>query len=344
MREEEVVDTIYTEMEKIMKIAIIGCRHAHIFSLYQLIKESDRVEFAGAYETDTNARDAAEKNQGISFPYSSVEDIFADKTVDAVALGDYYGIRGAQAIAALKAGKHVIADKPLCTSLDELDEIERLAKEKGLSVGIMLDLRYHKNILTAKKLIADGTIGGIHNVQFGGQHPLQYGTRPGWYFEEGKHGGVINDIAIHGIDLLTYLTGNTVEKINAARTYNAYATEVPHFRDCGQMMLTLSGGAGVLADVSYSAPNKMGYSYPYYWEFHIWGERGMVSFNYNSDGVTLCAADAEAPTVVPAIAPYGNVLDAFLDDIEGKSTLMSTAEAIGVQRKALEIQRIADEA
>ena len=88
----------------------------------------------------------------------------------------------------------------------------------------------------------------------------------------------------------------------------------------------------------------MGYSYPYYWEFHIWGERGMVSFNYNSDGVTLCAADAEAPTVVPAIAPYGNVLDAFLDDIEGKSTLMSTAEAIGVQRKTLEIQRIADEA
>ena len=327
-----------------MKIAIIGCRHGHIFSLYQLIKESDRAEFAGAFEADAAAREAAEKNQGMTFPYTSVEQVLTDKTVDAVALGDYYGARGAQAIAALRAGKHVIADKPLCTSLAELDEIERLAKEKGLFVGIMLDLRYHKNVLTAKQLIADGVLGAIHNIQFGGQHPLQYGTRPAWYFEEGKHGGVINDIAIHGIDLLTYLTGNTVEKINAARTYNAYATEVPHFSDCGQLMLTLSGGAGVLADVSYSAPNKMGYSYPYYWEFHIWGERGMISFNYNSEGVTLCTADADAPVVVPAVEPFGNVLDAFLDDIEGVPTLMSTAEALAAQRKTLEIQRVADEA
>ena len=86
-----------------MKIAIIGCRHGHIFSLYQLLKESDRVEFAGAYEADEAARLAAEANQGMNFPYHSIDEILADETVDAVALGDYYGARGAQAIAALKA-------------------------------------------------------------------------------------------------------------------------------------------------------------------------------------------------------------------------------------------------
>ena len=327
-----------------MKIAIIGCRHGHIFSLYQLIKESDRAEFAGAYEADEAARLAAEANQGMVFPYHSVEEILADETVDAVAIGDYYGIRGAHAIAALKAGKHVIADKPLCTSLAELDEIERLAAEGGLSVGVMLDLRYHKNVLTAKRLIEEGTIGKVVNISFGGQHPLQYGIRPAWYFEEGKHGGVINDIAIHGIDLLTYLTGETVAGINAARTYNAYAKAEPHFLDCGQMMLTLSGGIGVLADVSYAAPNTMGYTYPYYWEFHIWGERGMLSFNYNSDGVTLCADGETAPREITADAPYGNVLDAFLDDIEKKPTLMSTREALDASRTTLMIQKAADEA
>ena len=326
-----------------MKIAIIGCRHGHIFSLYQLIKESDRAEFAGAFEADAAAREAAEKNQGMTFPYTSVEQVLTDKTVDAVALGDYYGARGAQAIAALRAGKHVIADKPLCTSLTELDEIERLAKEKGLFVGIMLDLRYHKNVLTAKQLIADGVLGAIHNIQFGGQHPLQYGTRPAWYFEEGKHGGVINDIAIHGIDLLPYLTKETVERINAARTYNGYATEVPHFLDCGQMMLTLSGGIGVLADVSSSAPNKLGYTSPFYWEFHIWGERAMLSFSYGSDGVTVYGMDAAAPEVVPPITPNGTILDAFLDDVEGKPTILSTAEVIASSRKTLEIQKVADE-
>jgi predicted dehydrogenase len=54
--------------------------------------------------------------------------------VDIVAVGDYYGVRGERVIAALERGKHVIADKPLCTSLAELDRIEQLAAEKGLSV------------------------------------------------------------------------------------------------------------------------------------------------------------------------------------------------------------------
>ncbi|MBQ2718529.1 MAG: Gfo/Idh/MocA family oxidoreductase [Clostridia bacterium] len=326
-----------------MKIAIIGCRHNHIFSLYRWMKESGRVEFAGAYEADEPTRLAAEKSPGLSFPYASVEEVLADKTVDAVAIGDYYSIRGSHAIAALRAGKHVIADKPICTSLSELDEIEALSRERGLAVGAMLDMRCHKNVLAAKQLIEEGTLGRIHNIQFGGQHPLSYGTRPSWYFEEGKHGGVINDIAIHGIDLLTYLTGERVERINAARTYNAYATEVPHFLDCGQMMLTLTGGIGVLADVSYSAPTKLGYTSPFYWEFHIWGERGMLSFSYGTDGVTLYGMDAAAPVTVPPIAPGDTILDAFLDQVEGKPTRLSTAEVLAASRKTLEIQRLADE-
>lgn len=327
-----------------MRIAIIGCRHGHIFALYQLIKESDRAEFAGAYEADEATRLSAEKNQGMTFPYRSVEEVLSDKTVDAVAIGDYYAIRGAHAIAALRAGKHVISDKPLCTSQAELCEIERLSRERGLSVGLMLDLRHNTNVLAAKALIEAGTLGKIHNVQFGGQHPLQYGTRPAWYFEEGKHGGTINDIAVHGIDLLTYLTGQTVKTVNAARTYNAYAKAEPHFYDCGQFMLTLSEGAGVLADVSYSAPNTMGYTYPYYWEFHVWGERGMLAFNVTQPGVTLCLDGESEPRTVPAAEPFGNVLDNFLNEIEGRPTMMTTAEAIAVSRATLSIQEVADKA
>ena len=327
-----------------MRIAIVGCRHGHIFTLYQLIKESGRATFAGAYEADAATRAAAEKSHGMTFPYATLDEVLADKSVDAIAIGDYYGIRGSHAIAALKAGKHVIADKPLCTSLDELCEIERLAAERGLAVGLMLDLRHNANILAAKALIEDGSLGEIHNIQFGGQHPLQYGTRPMWYFEEGKHGGVINDIAVHGIDLLTYLTGERVAAVNAARCYNAYAKEAPAFLDCGQFMLTLTNGAGVLADVSYSAPNSMGYTYPYYWEFHVWGERGMLSFNVTTPGVTLCLDGEKAPRVIEPKAPCGNVLETFLDDAEGHPTGMTTAEVIAVSRATLEIQAAADRA
>ena len=103
-----------------------------------------------------------------------------------------------------------------------------------------------------------------------------YGKRPGWYFEEGKHGGTINDIAIHGIDLLRYLTGSGVKVINAARTWNAFAKSAPAFCDSAQFMVTLENGAGVIADVSYSSPDSFGYLMPTYWQFCVWCDRELV--------------------------------------------------------------------
>ena len=116
---------------------------------------------------------------------------------DAIAIGDYYAQRGSLIIQALSHGKHVISDKPLCTSLDELDEIERLAAAKSLKVNCMLDMRDSAPFISVRKLIRQGLIGEVHAITFGGQHPLLLGKRPAWYFEPGKHGGTINDIVIH---------------------------------------------------------------------------------------------------------------------------------------------------
>ena len=52
-----------------------------------------------------------------------------------------------------------------------------------------------------------------------------------WYFEEGKHGGTINDIAIHGIDLLRFITGKEFTKVNFAKTWNAFADKEPEFKE-----------------------------------------------------------------------------------------------------------------
>ncbi|MEZ4683286.1 MAG: hypothetical protein R2932_54665 [Caldilineaceae bacterium] len=53
-----------------------------------------------------------------------------------------------------------------------------------------------------RNLIRSGLIGEIHAINFGGQHPLMLDTRAAWYFEPGKHGGTINDIAIHAVDAI----------------------------------------------------------------------------------------------------------------------------------------------
>lgn len=90
----------------------------------------------------------------------------------------------------------------------------------------MFDLRYMPQTAVIKKMIENGELGDVHIISFTGQHFLDYGNRPWWYFEEGKHGGTINDIAIHGIDLLKFVTGKSLTHIDCARCFNAFIDEI----------------------------------------------------------------------------------------------------------------------
>ena len=277
-----------------MKIAFAGLRHGHIFVLYNMAKENPLYEITGAFEENAEAKAAAEA-QGVLCNYVNYEALLADPQVEAVALGGCYADRGGMAIAALKAGKHVIADKPLCTDLNELDTIERLAKEKGLQVSCMFTMRFEKKIRALKALFESGKLGDINNVYFGGQHPLQYGRRPMWYFEDGKHGGVINDIAIHGIDALAYAFGLQTDKVLAARTWNKFAAEQPNFKESGQIMLTAKNGAGIMADVSYAIPDGVEFTLPYYWQFYVWGTKGTIRFSLNDEKAYYYLAGEKEP-------------------------------------------------
>ena len=128
-----------------MRIAFAGLRHGHIFALYDMAAGNPLLEITGAFEEDEKARQAA-MSRGVDCRYESYEALLTDPAVDVVALGGCYGDRGGMAVHALRAGKHVIADKPLCTRLSELDEIERVAKERGLKVSCMYTMRFETKI------------------------------------------------------------------------------------------------------------------------------------------------------------------------------------------------------
>ena len=323
------------------KLVIAGLRHGHIYSLYDRAVKDPDCRIVAVCEEDAAARSAARAD--ITVNYDSITKMLAEVPCDAVAIGDYYGKRGAIAIEALKAGKHVISDKPLCTSLDELARIEAIAKEKGLKVGCMLDVRTAPPIAAARKAILSGMIGDIVHIQFGGQHPLLPGSRPGWYFEPGKHGGTINDIGIHAIDAIPWMTGHKISKIVAARSWRALPASTECFKDAGEFMLELDNGAGVLADVSYQMANTQGYTLPTYWRFNFWGTKGMLEFNYLDPHVKVYADGEKSPTILGEIADTGvDYLASFFADIDGNPTDLNTDTVIAATRMALEIQAAGD--
>lgn len=317
-----------------MNLAFAGFRHSHILSLYTAAIQDENVNVVGCFEEDPAASIATD---AVTLTYASYEELLRDASVQAVAIGDYYAKRGPMVVTALKAGKHVICDKPICTSLSELDEIEALTKETGLKVCCMLDLRYMPQIATAKKLIADGKIGEIVNVSFTGQHCLDYENRPGWYFEEGKHGGTINDIAIHGVDLVRYLADKNLTKINCARTWNAFADQAPDFNDCGQFMAEFEN-VSVMADVSYAAP-KCSVLLPTYWEFVFWGTKGMLKFNYANSDLLVYTTEEE---ILPCPPTEITLLKDFALQMDGKAAILDCADMLKSQRQVLEIQKAAE--
>ena len=317
-----------------MKIAFAGLRHGHIFALYDMARENPLYEITGAFEDDRDARQAA-VSCGVDCCYESYDALLADPAVEVVALGGCYGDRGGMAIRALQAGKHVIADKPLCTSLEALDTIEMLAKERGLLVSCMFTMRFEKKIRAVKALVESGALGEINNVYFGGQHPLQYGRRPMWYFEEGKHGGVINDIAIHGIDVLSYALGLSMDKILAARCWNKFAAAQPGFEDSAQLMLTAQNGAGILADVSYAIPDGVEFGLPWYWQFYVWGTRGTIRFSLNEERSCYYLAGQKEPILLEET----EVQEDYLTDFYRQSGALTMDAVFAATRTTLQIQQ-----
>ncbi|HNR69728.1 MAG TPA: Gfo/Idh/MocA family oxidoreductase [bacterium] len=304
-----------------MRLAFIGFRHDHVLALYRAVKERADIEIVALCEPDVDQRKFLASRHGIAFTHDSASDLLRRVDCDAVVIGDVYARRGTLAVQALEADRHVLSDKPICTELKEWRRIEELCRQKGLKFGCQFDLRDTAPFIGARQVIRSGLLGKILAVQFGGQHPLLRQTRPLWYFEPGMHGGTINDIAVHALDVIPWITGSPVSRIEAARTWNACTPDVPDFCDGAQLMFSLENQAGVIGDVSYFSPDSQGYALPHYWRMVFWGEKGMLETACGSDSLLVALEGETKPRALPL--PAGRCLG-YLEDF--RSDIMGTAD------------------
>ena len=327
------------------QVAFIGFRHPHIFDVYERCCSRDDLEIVACCEEHAATREQLAERGDVQITHVSAAELLEKIDCDVIAIGDCFGRRGELAIQALEAGRHVLVDKPLCSSITELDRIEQLAEEKQRVVGCMFDMRDLAVYLGLRDAIQSGTIGEIRSINFGGQHPLRFGVRPDWYYEPGLHGGTLNDIGIHAFDMIPWTTGLQFQQVVAARCWNGRLPQFPHFEECGQAMLQLENGAGVSCDVSYLSPDSFGFEIPLYWRFTFWGDDGVLEAGVTSKSVTLYSDGATEPEQLPLpAAKPGGYLDSFLQEIAGETEglHLSSAEVFRSSRVSLQVQSAAD--
>ena len=150
---------------------------------------------------------------------------------------------------------------------------------------------------------------------------------------------MINDIAIHGIDAMKYALDLDVDQVLAARCWNKFAANEPDFRDCAQLMLTAKNGAGILADISYAIPDGIEFSLPYYWQFYVWGTKGVISFSIVDKEAYYYLAGSEKPHLLEETPVETGYLTDFLNLVAGERNLvLSMEEAFRSTRATLQIQ------
>lgn len=147
-------------------------------------------------------------------PYNSLEAMLADDEVEIVTICTPSGAHQEPAVAAAKAGKHVVVEKPLEITLDRCDAIIRACEEAGVTLSTIFPSRFHAPSQVMKRAIDQGrfgqlTIGDAIVKWFRSQDYYDSGAWRGTWELDG--GGALMNQAIHSVDLLTWLMGPVVE-------------------------------------------------------------------------------------------------------------------------------------
>ena len=323
---------------KPLRIGVAGLKHNHVRQVLKLAAKDPRVQIVALADDEVQNRKDGERIFGYPVRYANHRELLESESVDAVIVCEEFGRRGETAIAALRAGKHVFTDKPLCTRLEELKTIAALAAEKRLEVHIDFSLRHMW--AGAVNLLRQGAIGEILSCDFAGPHGLNYDQRPKWYFEPERHGGVINDLMGHGVDFVHWITGHRLTEILAATRACSGLPQHPTFQTSGDAYFRLEGGAGAFGHVDYLVPA----GHTTTWRCFVTGTQGDAVLN-ERDGFCLRTAGT------PERRLAGNELRAksphpFVDFVnlltEGTAPLRTTAESLHVCLAGLVAQQAAE--
>jgi scyllo-inositol 2-dehydrogenase (NADP+) len=160
----------------------------------------------------------------------SPEEVFSDPSIELVVVGTPHLTHVEFAAAALKAGKHVVVDKPLAATSAEVRTLIDLAKAQGKILAPFHNRRYDADFLTVKKLIAEGTIGRVVQVlsHYDRFRPLQ---RPNsWKEVSGPASGNLYDLGPHLVDQALALFGSP-KRITASVRFDRDQTDIDDAAD-----------------------------------------------------------------------------------------------------------------
>ncbi|MBT3294817.1 MAG: Gfo/Idh/MocA family oxidoreductase [Verrucomicrobia bacterium] len=217
--------------------------HGHIYGqIGGLTGAGGRLKYI--YEPDASRHNSVlEQNPGCTV-VEHFEQILEDDEVKLVTSAAVPCDRCAVGLQVMDAGKDYLTDKSPFTTLDQLEQ----AKQKVAQSGQKYMVCYSERLLNESgyhtgELIRQGAIGKVLSVINLAPHNLAAHTRPAWFFDKARYGGILTDIGSHQFEQFLTYTGATDGVVNFARVANLGNPEYPGLEDFGEASLTMDTGA-----------------------------------------------------------------------------------------------------
>jgi UDP-N-acetyl-2-amino-2-deoxyglucuronate dehydrogenase len=208
---------------------------------------------------------------------ADLDNLLRDDQVQAVIVSTPHHLHAPLAVKAAQAGKHVISEKPMATTLDEADAMIAAAERAGVKLGVLLPLRLNYQAVKAGELVRGGAIGRVLAYQFHAMAAKPESYWHGGYTGRAKDdwrisldtsgGGILIMNMVHNLDTFVSILDPSPKRVYAE--YSTLATKV-QVEDYLSLVMRLSDGAVVSLDASSAAPGRESFG------DRIYGEKGQI--------------------------------------------------------------------
>ncbi len=204
-------------------VGVVGCgfvgRGAHVPAFAGL----ENSFLAAVADPDEKRLGKVAKKYDVAATYKDYHDLAQDPKVDAVVVSLPTPLHAKAALAAIKAGKHVLCEMPLAASLDEAEQIIEAADKAGVILMPGLTFRFTPNYVKAKQLFDEGSVGNLSAAMYREFIPAKdlAGQWPAgsWVWDLEASGGPLYTLAVWSIDLMRWLMGTEITAVHSTCKY-----------------------------------------------------------------------------------------------------------------------------
>ena len=229
-----------------IKFAVIGLNHGHINSQTTAVIRGGG-ELVSMYAKEDDLAAGFLKRFPQAKRARSESEILEDKSIHLVVSAAIADERAPLGIRVMQHGKDYMVDKPGITTLAQLAEVRKVQAQTKRIYSIMYSERLeNRATVKAGELVKAGAIGRVIQTVGLGPHRMNPQTRPAWFFERERYGGILCDIGSHQGDQFLYFTGSTSAEVAASQVGNVNNPKYPGLEDFGDAIVRGNGGSGYI--------------------------------------------------------------------------------------------------